>query len=354
MSLANFSIKELMQNAVHFGHKAARKNAKMTPYVYGVRNGISIIDLAKTKFLLKEALDVIKEVASHNGRIFFVGTKHQASDFIKETAENCNQYYVNHRWLGGTLTNWKTVSSSIKTLERLEKRLELDGDKLTKKEFVNLEKQIVKLQRIFNGFRTMKSLPHILFVVDAVKERLAILEANKLGIPVIAIVDSNADPDGIDYVIPGNDDSKSAIQLYCRLAQAAVLEGLQQHYEDLENQQSIEADANSAEDDKKNNIATDKSKASTKVKTTAKKDAADTKLKSKVTAKKDDAADTKPKAKVTAKKDPSTDAKPKAKATAKKDAADAKPKAKLKAKATAATKKTEKSKTILSTSKDSK
>ena len=240
MSLTSFSLRELLQNGVHFGHKSARRNPNMVPYVYGERNGISIIDLAKTKFLLRNALDEIKGFSSRNGRILFVGTKDQASACIEETARSCSQFFINHRWLGGTLTNWNTVSSSIKTLENLEKRLEVDGPKLTKKEYVDLEAKVIKLRRVLDGIRDMSRLPHMLFVVDAQKEKLAVLEAKKLGIPVVAMVDTNTDPAGIDYIIPANDDSKSSIQLICRLVQGAVLEGLQEYYE---KQKVIEATA---------------------------------------------------------------------------------------------------------------
>jgi len=222
----NFSIQNLMDAGVHFGHRTMRWNAKMQPYIYGARNSIHIIDLQKTAPLLNKALNVAKEVAAKNGRILFVATKRQASSIIAETAEKCGQYYVNHRWMGGTLTNWNTVSKSIKMLNTMEQRLADPEVTISKKERLQTQRKIDKLELALGGIRQMGGKPDLLFVIDTNREDIAILEARKLGIPVIAVVDTNCNPDGIDYIIPGNDDSIKSIRLFCDLFSDAVLAGL--------------------------------------------------------------------------------------------------------------------------------
>jgi small subunit ribosomal protein S2 len=211
---------------VHFGHQTHRWNPRMAPYIYGDRNGIHIIDLTQTAPLLDAALHVIRETVARGGRILFVGTKRQAAQPLAEAAEMCAQYYMNHRWLGGTLTNWKTVSGSISRLKKLDEQLEGDASGFTKKERLNLERERAKLQASLGGIREMGGLPDMLFVIDTNKEDLAILEARKLGIPVIAVLDSNSDPEGVDYPIPGNDDAARAISLYCYLVARAALDGM--------------------------------------------------------------------------------------------------------------------------------
>jgi len=226
MSTPAFTIQALMDSGVHFGHRTMRWNAKMQPYIYGARNNIHIIDLQKTAPLLNSALKAVREVAEKNGRILFVATKRQASQIVAESAERCGQYYVNYRWMGGMLTNWGTVSKSIKTLNTLETRLGDPEITISKKERLQSQRKINKLQQALGGIRSMGGKPDLIFVIDTNRENIAILEARKLGIPVVAIVDTNCDPDGIDYMIPGNDDSIKSIRLYCNLFADAILAGL--------------------------------------------------------------------------------------------------------------------------------
>jgi small subunit ribosomal protein S2 len=221
-----FTIQSLMDAGVHFGHRTMRWNAKMQPYIYGARNNIHIIDLQKTAPLLNKALNVAKEVATKNGRVLFVATKRQASDIVAEAAEKCGQYYVNYRWMGGTLTNWGTVSQSIKTLNTLEKRLADPEVTISKKERLQTQRQVEKLQKALGGIRSMGGKPDLLFVIDKNREDIAIIEAQILGIPVIAVVDTNCDPDGIDYIIPGNDDSIKSIRMFCDLFSDSIVSGL--------------------------------------------------------------------------------------------------------------------------------
>ena len=224
----NFSLRQLLEAGVHFGHHRRRWNPKMSSYLYGVRNDIHIIDLTKTVPLLHEALTAMKSVVSDGGRLLFVGTKKQASDKVAESAKKCGQYYVNHRWLGGMLSNWKTISNSIKHLRDLEEKLAGDHAGFTKKELLQLTRERDKLERTLGGIKEMGGQPSMLFVIDTIKEHIAILEARKLKIPVVAIVDSNSDPQLVDYPIPGNDDATRAIALYCDLVESTVLEGLEQ------------------------------------------------------------------------------------------------------------------------------
>ncbi|HGG05313.1 MAG TPA: 30S ribosomal protein S2 [Aliiroseovarius sp.] len=226
MALPDFSLRQLLEAGVHFGHQTQRWNPRMGPYIYGARNGIHIIDLTQTVPLLDQALQVIRDTVAKNGRVLFVGTKRQAQTAVAEAAEKSAQYYMNHRWLGGTLTNWKTVSQSIKRLNELDEKLASEAEGMTKKERLGMERQQEKLQASLGGIREMGGVPDLLFVIDVNKEDLAVAEANKLGIPVIAVVDTNCAPEGVDYIIPGNDDAARAIALYCDLAARAALDGM--------------------------------------------------------------------------------------------------------------------------------
>ncbi len=228
MSLPKFTIRQMIENGVHFGHHARRWNPKMAPYIYGKKDNVHIIDLQQTYPMLYKALSAAREIAANGGKVLFVGTKRQAQDIIKENAERCGQYYVNYRWLGGMLTNWKTVYKSISRLVKLNEMFannETEG--YTKKELLNLRKEQEKLDKALSGVMNMGGQPDLLFVVDMPKEDLAIKEAKKLGIPVIAIADTNADPTLADFPVPGNDDAIRAIQFYCELVSAAVLDGIQ-------------------------------------------------------------------------------------------------------------------------------
>ena len=228
MAMPEFTMRQLLEAGIHFGHHTKRWNPKMSPYIFGVRNGIHIIDLQQTMPMLYAALSAIREVTAAGGRILFVGTKRQASELIADAAGRCGQYFVNHRWLGGTLTNWKTITASIQRLRDLDETLDTEESGLTKKELLGLTREREKLQRALGGIKEMGGLPDILFVVDTNKESIAIKEAKKLNIPVVGIIDSNSDPDGISYAIPGNDDAIRSIALYCDLVSRAVLDGLQQ------------------------------------------------------------------------------------------------------------------------------
>ena len=226
MALPEFSLRQLLEAGVHFGHQTQRWNPRMQEFIYGDRNGIHILDLTQTVPMLDAALNVIRETVAKGGRILFVGTKRQAQRPIAEAAERCAQYYMNHRWLGGTLTNWQTVSQSIKRLNEIDAKMAEGAEGLTKKERLGMERDQAKLQASLGGIREMGGVPDLLFVIDVGKEDLAILEAKKLGIPVVAVVDTNCSPDGVDYIIPGNDDAARAIALYCDLASRAALDGM--------------------------------------------------------------------------------------------------------------------------------
>ena len=227
MSLPEFSMKELLEAGVHFGHQTHRWNPKMKDFIYGEHNNIHIIDLSQTMGMLKNALGAVREVTQSGGRILFVGTKRQASETISESASQCAQYYVNHRWLGGTLTNWKTISNTIARLKSIQGTLdEEESAGLTKKELLKLTRERDKLELSIGGIKNMGSLPDLIFVIDTVREQIAIKEANKLNIPIAAIIDTNCDPEGITYPIPGNDDSTKSIKLYCDLVSQAALDGI--------------------------------------------------------------------------------------------------------------------------------
>ena len=228
MALPEFTMRQLLEAGVHFGHQTRRWNPKMRPYLFGARNGVHVIDLEQTVPLLHQSLVALRDVAAGGGRILFVGTKRQASRPIAETAKRCGQYYVNHRWLGGMLTNWKAISGSIKTLADLEATLADESAGLTKKEMLQLVRRRNKLDLALGGIRDMGGVPDMLVVIDTNKEDIAILEARKLGIPVVAIIDSNCDPDLITHPVPGNDDAIRAINLYCDLFARAVIDGLQE------------------------------------------------------------------------------------------------------------------------------
>ncbi|SLN36574.1 30S ribosomal protein S2 [Roseovarius albus] len=226
MALPEFTMRQLLEAGVHFGHQTQRWNPRMGEYIYGSRNGIHIMDLTQTAPMLDVALNAIRETVAKGGRLLFVGTKRQASTPVAEAAEKCAQYYMNHRWLGGTLTNWQTVSKSIQRLKQINEQLEGGADGLTKKERLGIERDQEKLQASLGGITEMGGVPDMLFVIDVKKEALAIAEANKLGIPVVAVVDTNCSPDGVDYIIPGNDDAARAIALYTDLVSRAALDGM--------------------------------------------------------------------------------------------------------------------------------
>ncbi|MFD2182910.1 30S ribosomal protein S2 [Rhodoplanes azumiensis] len=227
MALPDYSMRQLLEAGVHFGHQAHRWNPKMKDYIFGARNNIHIIDLAQTVPLLHQALKTISDTVARGGRILFVGTKRQAQDIVADSAKRCAQYYVNSRWLGGTLTNWKTISESIKRLRKLDEMLASgEAQAYTKKERLTLTRERDKLDRALGGIKDMGGLPDLLFVIDTNKEDIAIKEAKRLGIPVAAIVDTNCDPDGITYIVPGNDDAGRAISLYCDLVSRAAIDGI--------------------------------------------------------------------------------------------------------------------------------
>jgi small subunit ribosomal protein S2 len=227
MAIPSFTMRQLLEAGVHFGHQTRRWNPKMAPYLFGVRNGVHIIDLTQTVPMLHRALEATREVAAAGGRILFVGTKRQAQEPITRAATRSGQYYVNHRWLGGMLTNWKTISQSIRRLRELDARIAEGTQGLTKKETLQLTRQRDKLERALGGIKDMGGLPDLLFVVDTNKESIAVAEARVLGIPVVAVVDSNCEPDAVTYPVPGNDDASRAINLYCDLVVGAVLDGIQ-------------------------------------------------------------------------------------------------------------------------------
>ena len=228
MTMPTFTLRQMLEAGVHFGHTTRRWNPKMAPYIFGARNNIHIIDLEQTAPLLYRALTAVRDVVAAGGRVLFVGTKRQAGEKIADAAKRCGQYYVNHRWLGGMLTNWRTISNSIRRLRDLDARVSDTNSGLTKKEILQLTRERDKLERALGGIKEMGGLPDILVVIDTNKEAIAIAEANKLNIPVVAILDSNSDPAGIHFPVPGNDDALRAISLYCDLFVDAVLDGIQQ------------------------------------------------------------------------------------------------------------------------------
>lgn len=226
MALPDFSMRQLLEAGVHFGHQTHRWNPKMAKYIFGDRNNVHILDLSQTVPLLSTALKMVSDTVAGGGRVLFVGTKRQASEIVADAAQRSAQYYVNARWLGGMLTNWKTISNSIKRLRKLDELLAGEGQGFTKKELLNLTREREKLDRALGGIRDMGGVPDLMFVVDTNKEAIAIQEAHRLKIPVIAVVDSNCNPDVVDHPIPGNDDAARAISLYCDLIAKAALDGI--------------------------------------------------------------------------------------------------------------------------------
>jgi small subunit ribosomal protein S2 len=225
--MPSFTMRQLLEAGVHFGHHTRRWNPKMKPFIFGDRNNIHILNLQQTVPMLYQALEAVSQVAANGGRILFVGTKPTSAEFVAETSRSYDQYFVNHRWLVGMLTNWSTVSQSIRRLREMEERLDSEeANSLTKKEKLQLTRERDKLEKTLGGIKEMGGLPDLIFVIDTNKEDIAVKEANVLKIPVVAVVDSNADPDGVDYVIPGNDDALRAISLYCDLVAGSVIEGL--------------------------------------------------------------------------------------------------------------------------------
>jgi small subunit ribosomal protein S2 len=234
MALPDFSMRQLLEAGAHFGHQSHRWNPKMAEYIFGVRSNIHIIDLAQTVPMLHRALQAVSDTVSKGGRILFVGTKRQAQDPVADAAKRCAQYYVNSRWLGGTLTNWKTVSNSIKRLRNLDEILSAgEAHKYTKKERLTLQRERDKLDRALGGIKDMGGLPDLIFVIDTNKEDIAIKEAQRLGVPVVAVVDTNCDPKGITFPFPGNDDAARAISLYCDLAARAAIDGISRGQGDI-------------------------------------------------------------------------------------------------------------------------
>ncbi len=230
MAMPSFTMRQLLEAGVHFGHNTRRWNPKMEPYIFGARNNVHIIDLQQTVPMLQRAMNALRDVATAGGRVLFVGTKRQASRMIAQSAERCGQFYVDHRWLGGMLTNWATIQRSIARLKTLDAQLgnEEETQGLTKKELLQLTRERDKLEKALGGIKEMSAVPDIIVVIDTNKEAIAVAEANKLKIPVIAVIDSNSDPKGIDYPVPGNDDSLRAIEIYLELFWGAVLDGLAQ------------------------------------------------------------------------------------------------------------------------------
>lgn len=226
MAFPTYNMRQLLEAGVHFGHQTRRWNPTMAPYIFGVRNGVHILDLTQTVPMLHRALQAARDVVAGGGRVLFVGTKRQAQEPVAQAAKRCGQYYVNHRWLGGMLTNWKTISQSIRRLRELEAQLGESQAGRTKKELLQLQRERDKLERALGGIKDMGGLPDLIFVIDTNKEAIAVSEASKLGIPLVAICDSNSDPRGIRYPVPGNDDASRAINLYLDLMVGAVLDGI--------------------------------------------------------------------------------------------------------------------------------
>ena len=232
MALPTFTMRQLLESGVHFGHVTRRWNPRMEGYIFGSRQGVHILDLQQTVPMLYRAMQAVSDIVAGGGRVLMVGTKRQASIPIAEAAKRCGQYYVNHRWLGGMMTNWRTISNSIQRLHSLDGTLGEDNVGLTKKELLKLTRERDKLERALGGIKEMGGLPDIMVVVDTNKESIAVAEANNLGIPVVGIIDSNSSPEGIDFPVPGNDDSLRAITLYCDLIAGSVLSGIQQEITD--------------------------------------------------------------------------------------------------------------------------
>jgi small subunit ribosomal protein S2 len=243
--MAEVSMKQLLEAGVHFGHQTSRWNPKMKPYIFGARNGIYIVDLQQTVKMLQDAYAYVRDLSANGGSLLFVGTKKQAQDAVQEEAERSGAFYVSNRWLGGTLTNFQTVKQSVDRLRKLDEMLEdpAQTEGLKKRELLELSRERDKLVQTLGGIRTMRKLPDALFIIDTIKEEIAVKEANKLGIPVVAVVDTNCDPDMIDYRIPGNDDAIRAIRLFCAAIGDAVIDGRSQHEERAKGGEIAEAAA---------------------------------------------------------------------------------------------------------------
>ena len=239
MNLPEVTIQQLLEAGVHFGHHKKRWNPKMEQYIFGVRNNIHIIDLRVTLPLIYKALEILHNISSKSGKILFVGTKKQSSSFVEEIAKNSNQYYITKRWLGGTLTNWNTISNSIKRLDTLEEKISIDEKKLSKKELLNLNREKDKLNNAIGGIRSMSTLPDLVVILDVVKDKIAVQESNKLNIPVMGIIDSNADPDDINYPIPGNDDAIRSIALYIDLFTKTINDAKKNIKHDVDVEESL-------------------------------------------------------------------------------------------------------------------
>ncbi|MDX1949225.1 MAG: 30S ribosomal protein S2 [Rickettsiales bacterium] len=288
-SNAAFTIQELMDAGVHFGHRTMRWNPKMQPFIYGSKNGVHILDLQKTAPLLHRALGVAQDVASKNGRILFVATKRQGSKIVAEAAERCGQYFVNHRWMGGTLTNWQTVSQSIKTLDTYEQKLADTEINLPKKERLQIQREVNKLNLALGGIKKMGGVPDLVIVIDTNRERNALKEARKLGVPVIAVVDTNCNPDDIEYIVPGNDDSIKSIRLFCNLFAEAILTGIQKSVGGFSNKKPASSPANDDEAKEKPDASSNKKSGKKDEKSKPEKKATEVvKKTSKVKAKKQD------------------------------------------------------------------
>ena len=302
MTIPSFTLRQLLEAGVHFGHHTRRWNPKMAPFIFGVRNNIHIMNLEDTVPLLSQALNAIRNVAATGGRILFVGTKKSCSDVIAETAKSCGQYYVNHRWLGGMMTNFSTVSNSIQRLKDIDERLASEEiNALSKKEILKMTRDRDKLNNSLGGIRDMGGLPDMLFVIDTIKDSIAISEAKTLNIPVVAVLDSNSNPDGIDYPIPGNDDALRAVTLYCNLVSESILDGLQaemlKHGKEIDQVEKLpEQDSNSEDERTLSNLEDKKSEKKSlqiKIKTSNENKQVETVLKKEV--KKENIIDTKDK-----------------------------------------------------------
>ncbi|MFQ5682623.1 MAG: 30S ribosomal protein S2 [Candidatus Binatia bacterium] len=246
--MVDISMKQLLEAGVHFGHQTSRWNPKMKPYIFGARNGIHIIDLQQTVTMFRDVVNFVRELASSGGHLLFVGTKKQARESIKEEAERCGMFYVHNRWLGGTLTNFSTIRQSIERLKKLEE-MEVDPkiqEALKKKELLGLSREKEKLEESLGGIKGMRKLPDAIFIIDPNQEEIAVLEAKKLGVPVVAVVDTNCDPEMVDYKVPGNDDAIRAIRLFCAAVADAMIEGKALQEQAVEKQKSEEMDSEQA------------------------------------------------------------------------------------------------------------
>ena len=316
MTIPSFTLRQLLEAGVHFGHHTRRWNPKMAPFIFGVRNNIHIMNLEDTVPLLSQALNAIRDVAASGGRILFVGTKKSCSDVIAETAQSCGQYYVNHRWLGGMMTNFSTVSNSIQRLKDIDERLASEEiNALSKKEILKMTRDRDKLNNSLGGIRDMGGLPDMLFVIDTIKDSIAINEAKTLNIPVVAVLDSNSNPDGIDYPIPGNDDALRAVTLYCNLVSESILDGLQaemlKHGKEIDQVEKLPEQDITSEDEKTlSNLEDNESeKKSSEIKTNNKNKQDKTVLKKEVKKESIKDAQKKPSKKITASKEDISDKK---------------------------------------------